>query len=54
MKEMNKMGLEAAKIHIMKYLIIKLLEALTAFKVNRADLIMKSTAFLELFRDGNN
>jgi len=45
MKAMNRMGLEAASINIAKYFIIQLLHALTAYKVNRPDLIMSSKAF---------
>ncbi len=45
MKAMNRMGLDAASIHITKYFIIQLLHALTAYKVNRPDLIMSSKAF---------
>jgi len=45
MKAMNRMGLDAASIHIVKYFIIQLLHALTAYKVNRPDLIMSSKAF---------
>ncbi len=45
MKAMSRMGLEAASINIVKYFIIQLLHALTAYKVNRPDLIMSSKAF---------
>jgi len=45
MKEMSRMGLEAASIHMLKYYSILLLHALTAYKVNRSDLIMSSKAF---------
>jgi len=45
MKEMSRMGLEAASIHMLKYFIILLLHALTAYKVNRSDLVMSSKAF---------
>ena len=45
MKEMNRMGLKAASIHILKYFILQLLHALTAYKVNRRNLIMSAKAF---------
>jgi hypothetical protein len=45
MKEMNRMGLDAASIQMAKYFILQLLHALTAYKVNRSDLIMSSKAF---------
>jgi hypothetical protein len=48
MKAMNKMGMEAAAIHMFKYFILALLHALTAYKVNRQDLIMKSMAFTQI------
>lgn len=45
MKEMNRVGLAAASTHALKYAILLLLHALTAFKVNRADLLMSAKAF---------
>ena len=45
MKEMSRMGLAAASIHMYKYFTLLLLHALTAYKVNRSDLVMSSKAF---------
>jgi Transposase DDE domain len=45
MKRMNSMGQEMATIHVTKYLILQLLTALSAYKVNRPDLIMMYKAF---------
>jgi len=48
MKRMNTMGRDAATIHILKYLILQLLHALSAYKVNRPDLLMMYSAFSTL------
>lgn len=45
MKEMSRMGLDAAAIHMLKYFSLLLLHALTAYKVNRGNLIMSAKAF---------
>ena len=45
MKEMSRMGLVAAAIHMLKYFSLLLLHALTAYKVNREKLIMSAKAF---------
>lgn len=45
MKRMNTMGQESATIHVLKYMILQLLTALSAYKVNRPDLIMMYKAF---------
>jgi hypothetical protein len=48
MKQMNTMGQDAATIHVLKYLILQLLHALAAYKVNRPDLLMMYSAFSSL------
>lgn len=48
MKRMNSMGHDAATIHVLKYLILQLMHALSAYKVNRADLLMMYSAFSSL------
>jgi len=45
MKQMNTMGIDAATIHMQKYLILQLLHALSAYKVNRPDLLMYFSSF---------
>lgn len=48
MKRMNSMGRDAATIHVLKFLILQLLHALSAYKVNRPDLLMMYSAFSTL------
>jgi len=48
MKRMNTMGQDAATIHVLKYMILQLLHALSAYKVNRPDLLMMYSAFSSL------
>jgi len=48
MKQMNTMGQDAAEIHVLKYLILQLLHAIAAYKVNRPDLLMMYSAFSDL------
>lgn len=48
MKQMNTMGQDAAAIHVLKYLILQLMHALAAYKVNRPDLLMMYSAFSTL------
>jgi hypothetical protein len=48
MKQMNSMGQDAATIHVLKYLILQLLHAIAAYKVNRPDLLMMYSAFSSL------
>jgi hypothetical protein len=48
MKQMNTTGHDAATIHVLKYLILQLLHALAAYKVNRPDLLMMYSAFSAL------
>jgi len=48
MKQMNTMGQDAATIHVLKYMILQLLHALSAYKVNRPDLLMMYSAFSAL------
>lgn len=48
MKQMNTMGRDAAEIHVLKYLILQLLHAIAAYKVNRPDLLMMYSAFSAL------
>jgi len=48
MKQMNTMGQDAATIHVLKYLILQLMHALAAYKVNRPDLLMMYSAFSSL------
>lgn len=48
MKQMNTMGQDAAEIHVLKYLILQLMHALAAYKVNRPDLLMMYSAFSSL------
>ena len=48
MKRMNTTGQDAATIHVLKYMILQLLHALSAYKVNRPDLLMMYSAFSSL------
>lgn len=48
MKQMNTTGHAAATIHVLKYMILQLLHALSAYKVNRPDLLMMYSAFSSL------
>jgi hypothetical protein len=48
MKQMNTMGQDAATIHVLKYMILQLMHALAAYKVNRPDLLMMYSAFSAL------
>ena len=48
MKRMNTMGMESATIHVLEYMCLQLLHALTAYKVNRPDLLMSYSAFSNL------
>jgi hypothetical protein len=48
MKQMNTMGIDAAMIHMQKYIILQLLHALSAYKVNRPDLLMYFSSFSTL------
>jgi len=48
MKRMNTMGMESAIIHVLEYMCLQLLHALTAYKVNRPDLLMSYSAFSNL------
>jgi hypothetical protein len=48
MKRMNSTGQDAATIHVLKFLILQLLHALSAYKVNRPDLLMMYSAFSTL------
>lgn len=45
---MNRMGLDAATIHFARYFILQLLHGLTAYKVNRPDLVMSAKAFTQV------
>lgn len=48
MKEMNSTGIDFASIYIYEALSLLLLHAITAFKVNRPDLIMSSSSFTHI------
>ena len=51
MKQMNTMGIDAATIHVQKFIALQLLHALSAYKVNRPDLLMYYSSFSALSCD---